>query len=113
MQVMSRRNANSGINFDVWTNMGGDSVNASDPRSPVMIFARLTHSRSPVVNAKVTAILQRLGHNETGGSYDPLFVELKDNGNGGMYYIYYVLYLFYRKIYRSTLGLGGQHVALG
>lgn len=67
----------------LWTSSSDQAVNASDPSSPVLLFASVTFGEAPVLNAKVVAKLQRLGVNATGSSYEPIFIDLIDNGIGG------------------------------
>lgn len=106
VQVTAKRNTSSGLNVRLWTSSGSLPINASDPSNPVILYAQVLNNRATVLNAKVIAILQRLGTNETGSSYNPIHVELRDNGNGGnkkkrlfcliflFLFILYISYLF-------------------
>ncbi|KAB7508142.1 Calcium-activated chloride channel regulator 2 [Armadillidium nasatum] len=82
VQVTAKRNTSSGLNVRLWTSSGSNPVNASDPSNPVIIYAQIQDNRATVLNARVVAVLQRLGTNETGSSYKPIEIELRDNGNG-------------------------------
>ncbi|CAL4095473.1 unnamed protein product, partial [Meganyctiphanes norvegica] len=82
IQVTSRRNTTEGLKVSLWTNTGSMPINASDPRTPTIIYASIHESNSPVINAKVIARVQRLGTNATGHNFEPIYVELLDNGIG-------------------------------
>ncbi|KAF2352326.1 Calcium-activated chloride channel N-terminal [Trinorchestia longiramus] len=83
VQVTAKRNTSAGLSVKLWTSPSDQAVNASDRSSPVILFASVTEGESPVLNARVVATLQRLGVNATGSSYEPISIELLDNGIGG------------------------------
>ena len=83
VQVTAKRNSSNGVSVKLWTSSGSNSINASDPSKPVILYAQVLDNKAIVLNAKVMAVLQRLGTNATGSPYEPILVELRDNGNGG------------------------------
>lgn len=100
VQVTAKRNTSSGLNVRLWTSSGSNPVNASDPSNPVIIYAQIQDNRATVLNARVVAVLQRLGTNETGSSYKPIEIELRDNGNGGMLLLLFNSYFSIKYIFK-------------
>ncbi|CAL4162029.1 unnamed protein product [Meganyctiphanes norvegica] len=66
----------------VWTSQSNTDDNSTELSMPVIIYADIKDSRMPVLKAKVEAKLQRLGTNATGSRYEPIFLDLYDNGFG-------------------------------
>lgn len=69
------------ITVRAWTNVGREPVNASI--TPILIYAEVKRGRSPVLDAKVTALI----HPPNGGldntTHTPVVVQLYDRGTGG------------------------------
>lgn len=83
VQVTARRNTSTGLAVRLWTSSGTRALNSSDPTSAAVVFVEVRAGVSPMMNARVVATLQRLGTNETGSNYKPVFLDLFDNGAGG------------------------------
>lgn len=83
VQVTARRNASTGLAVRLWTSSGTRSLNSSDPTSKAVVFVEVRAGVAPIRNARVIVTLQRLGTNETGSNYQPVFLDLFDNGAGG------------------------------
>lgn len=83
VQVTARRNTSTGLAVRLWTSSGTRALNASDPTSAAVVFVEVRAGVAPIMNARVIATLQRLGTNETGSNYEPVFLNLFDNGAGG------------------------------
>ena len=83
IQVTAQTNPNRHLTTKLWTSNGGVPLNASDPSQPVILYAEVKDGLAAVQNGRVVAKLQRLGTNATGSFYDPLHIELLDNGIGG------------------------------
>lgn len=81
VQVTSRRNSSTGLQVRLWTTAAAHTITAASP--PVLIYAQVCVGTAPVRDARVVAKLQRLGTNATGNIYQPLLLELWDNGAGG------------------------------
>lgn len=71
-----------GLQVKLWTSSGSRPVNSSDPSTPVVIYAEVKDGVAPIMDARVVAKLQRLGTNATGSNYQPIFLDLWDNGIG-------------------------------
>ncbi|XP_042238989.1 calcium-activated chloride channel regulator 4A-like [Homarus americanus] len=82
VQVTSKRNSSLGLQVRLWTSSGSRPVNSSDPSTPVVIYAEVKASVAPIMDARVVAKIQRLGTNATGSNYQPIFLDLWDNGIG-------------------------------
>lgn len=83
VQVTAKRNASTGLQVRLWTNSGSRPINSSDPSAPVIVYAEVKDGVAPILDARVVAKLQRLGTNVTGSNYEPIYLELWDNGIGG------------------------------
>ncbi|KAK8732368.1 hypothetical protein OTU49_007056 [Cherax quadricarinatus] len=82
IQVTAKESSIRKISLRLWTNTPNSAINATDPSLPVIIYAEVKDGEVPVINARVTAKLQRLGTNTTGSNYDSILVDLFDNGFG-------------------------------
>ncbi|XP_047468982.1 calcium-activated chloride channel regulator 1-like [Penaeus chinensis] len=82
IQVTGTESEERKISLRLWTSLPNTPINATDPSVPVIIYAEVKDDEVPILNAKVTAKLQRLGTNATGSNYDPIYVDLYDNGFG-------------------------------
>ncbi|MPC29160.1 Calcium-activated chloride channel regulator 2 [Portunus trituberculatus] len=82
VQVTARRNTSTGLAVRLWTSSGTRFLNYSDPTSAVVVFMEVREGVAPVMDARVVATLQRLGTNETGSNYEPVLLNLWDNGAG-------------------------------
>ncbi|ROT86008.1 hypothetical protein C7M84_022878 [Penaeus vannamei] len=82
VQVTAKRNASTGLQVRLWTNSGSRPINSSDPSAPVIVYAEVKDGVAPILDARVVAKLQRLGTNVTGSNYEPIYLELWDNGIG-------------------------------
>ena len=68
------------VHVDAWVS-SDEMTDVVKPNQPLSIFASVTRGNSPVLNAKVTAVMEVLMKNGTIEKYSP--IELYDNGNGG------------------------------
>nr|XP_045590148.1 calcium-activated chloride channel regulator 1-like [Procambarus clarkii] len=82
IQITAKESGSRKISLRLWTNAPNTAINATDPSLPVIIYAEVKDGEVPVINARVTAKLQRLGTNTTGSNYDSILVDLFDNGFG-------------------------------
>ncbi|KAK3855980.1 hypothetical protein Pcinc_037649, partial [Petrolisthes cinctipes] len=82
IQVSGKESARRKISLRVWTSATNNAINASDPSLPIIVYAEVKEEEMPIVNAKVTAKLQRLGTDTNGSTYSSLMVDLFDNGYG-------------------------------
>ncbi|XP_066987727.1 calcium-activated chloride channel regulator 1-like isoform X1 [Macrobrachium rosenbergii] len=82
VQVTAKRNSSTGLQVRLWTSTGSRPVNTSDPSTPVIIYAEVKEGNAPILDARVVARIQRLGSNATGSNYNPIFLDLWDNGIG-------------------------------
>lgn len=95
--VTSRPKDDAPLTLRCWTNAPGLGLNASD--TTVAIFAELRRGSSPVINARVVAVVKRPQINNT---YSDVSVELLDSGSGapdltardGIYSRYFTNYVF-------------------
>ena len=67
------------VHVDSWVS-SDEMTDVVKPNQPLSIFASVTRGNSPVLNAKVTAVMEVLMKNGTIEKYSP--IELYDNGNG-------------------------------
>ncbi|KAK7079588.1 hypothetical protein SK128_019402 [Halocaridina rubra] len=82
IQVVATESHTRKISLRLWTSSESTTINMTDPQSPVKVYAEVKDGIVPVLNARVTARLQRLGTNTTGSNYNSIVVELFDNGFG-------------------------------
>lgn len=82
IQVTAKESITRKIGLRLWTNAPNRAINLTDPSSPIIIYAEVKDGEVPVINAKVTAKLQRLGTNTSGNNYDSVLIDLFDNGFG-------------------------------
>ncbi|CAL4227223.1 unnamed protein product, partial [Meganyctiphanes norvegica] len=66
----------------VWTSFPNNSNNGSTTSTPIIIFAEVKEDGLPVLNARVIARLDRLDVNEDDLNYEPIIINLLDNGIG-------------------------------
>ncbi|CAL4066566.1 unnamed protein product, partial [Meganyctiphanes norvegica] len=86
IQVTAKESSNQQISLRVWTTTFRNKI-SEDPKFmqtaiPVIVYAELRDGMLPILNAKVTATLTRLGTNATGSTYQPIQFTLLDNGSG-------------------------------
>ena len=74
VQALGEPSNEDWANLESWTSVDHHGVNALN--TPVMIYARITRNRSPVINATVLATVHRPGQME------PVTVVLRDTGSG-------------------------------
>ena len=92
VQAMGEPSHEDWARLEAWTSVSHEGVSALD--TPVMIYARLVRSHSPVVNATVLATIHRPGHVE------PIIITLRDTGSGypditrgdGIYSAYFTMF---------------------
>ncbi|MCL4137960.1 UNVERIFIED_CONTAM: hypothetical protein GTU68_056467, partial [Idotea baltica] len=82
IQVTALENPNRKISVKLWTNTLGAPLRIPDPLQPVILYAEVKDGDAPVIGAQVKAKLQRLGTNATRYPYEPLYINLLDNGVG-------------------------------
>ncbi|XP_064104872.1 calcium-activated chloride channel regulator 1-like [Macrobrachium nipponense] len=82
IQVTGSESGNRKISLRLWTSSGDSVVNMTDSSMPVIVYAEVREGVMPILNAKVSARLQRLGTNTTGSNYDSIAIDLFDNGFG-------------------------------
>ncbi|XP_064110981.1 calcium-activated chloride channel regulator 1-like isoform X1 [Macrobrachium nipponense] len=82
IQVTSTESNVRQISLRLWSNHHLNVINMTDSLTPVIIYAEVKEGSLPILNAKVTAKLQRLGINVSGSSYNSITFDLLDNGNG-------------------------------
>ncbi|XP_064111085.1 calcium-activated chloride channel regulator 2-like [Macrobrachium nipponense] len=70
------------VRLKVWTNGPHAIVNMTDPSIPVIVYAEVKDGNIPILNAKVTARLKRLGNDVSGSSYNSIPFDLYDSGFG-------------------------------
>ncbi|KAB7506569.1 Calcium-activated chloride channel regulator 2 [Armadillidium nasatum] len=82
VQVTSRPQVQSDKNLQVraWTNHNTNQVNLTDKTNPLIIFTEIRSGMEPIKEAKVTAILLKLGTKPNGTAHSPIHVPLHDNG---------------------------------
>ena len=78
------------VNVDAWIN-SDETDDTVTPDHPLSIYASVKRGNSPVLNAKVTVIMNVVMRNGSTTSYGPF--ELYDNGSGGTLKSY-----FYNKL---------------
>lgn len=74
------------ITVQAWTNVARKPVNASN--TPILLYAEVRRGLSPVLDAKVTALVyppKGGQENGTTESHGPFVVQLFDKGTGGTY----------------------------
>ncbi|XP_068228180.1 calcium-activated chloride channel regulator 1-like [Palaemon carinicauda] len=82
IQVVATESDARQISLRLWTSSDLSVINMTDSMTPVRVYAEVKDGLMPVLNARVTARLQRLGTNTTGSNYHSIIVELFDNGFG-------------------------------
>ncbi|CAL4126820.1 unnamed protein product [Meganyctiphanes norvegica] len=82
MQVTTSENKERKIKMRVWTSNANNLVRVNNSTSPLIIYAELKDDDVPILNARVVAKLKRLGTNESGSTYDSIYIHLFDNGFG-------------------------------
>ena len=102
IQVSAKESSARKISLRLWTSATNNVINASDPSLPVIIYAEVKDSEMPVINARVTAELLRLGTDTNGSAYHPVLVELYDSGFGGECYFIFSAHFLY---HFSRLGI--------
>ena len=70
------------VNVDAWIN-SDDTNDKVTSDQPLSIFASVTRGNSPVLNARVTMVLEVGMKNGSVQRYNP--IQLFDNGNGGKF----------------------------
>ncbi|XP_057365411.1 calcium-activated chloride channel regulator 1-like [Daphnia carinata] len=68
------------ITVQAWTNVGRVPVNAS--QTPILIYAEVRRGRSPIVDAKVTALVYPPEGSDNSTVQGPFLVQLYDKGTG-------------------------------
>ena len=68
------------LNVDAWIN-SDETDDTVTPDQPLSIYASVKRGNSPVLNAKVTVIMNVVMRNGSTTSFGPF--ELHDNGSGG------------------------------
>ncbi|CAL4177136.1 unnamed protein product, partial [Meganyctiphanes norvegica] len=79
IEVTSVESENRLIRLHIWTNV--DSVNNTSS-DPIIIYAEIKDGMLPILHAKVTAKVQRLGIDTNGNEHTPIYFYLQDNGLG-------------------------------
>ncbi|XP_066980825.1 calcium-activated chloride channel regulator 1-like isoform X2 [Macrobrachium rosenbergii] len=82
IQVTSHPNLSSDVVVRVWTNQDTIINIDEEQQNPIILYGEVKIGGAAVMNAGVMATLQRLGTNETGGTYSPVRVPLLDLGTG-------------------------------
>ena len=80
IQVQANEASSRNMALRVWT-----SSSSNTSSSPSVVYAEVREDDIPVMNARVTATLQRLGNSANGSTYAPIVFSLFDNGVGGVY----------------------------
>ncbi|XP_066958487.1 calcium-activated chloride channel regulator 4-like [Macrobrachium rosenbergii] len=78
IQVAATESHTRKIGLRVWISHKDNAINMTDPSAPVIIYAELKDDLVPILNARLTARIKRLGANTTGSMVFNLF----DNGFG-------------------------------
>ncbi|RXG72243.1 Calcium-activated chloride channel regulator 4 [Armadillidium vulgare] len=81
IQVTAFENPKRKISVKLWTN-AVEPLKLPDPSHPVILYAEVKDDEVAVIGAQVRAKLQRLGTNATRYPYEPLYINLFDNGVG-------------------------------
>ncbi|KAI9559912.1 hypothetical protein GHT06_013919 [Daphnia sinensis] len=68
------------ITVQAWTNVGRAPVNAS--QTPILLYAEVRRGRSPIVDAKVTALVYPPEGSDNSTAQGPFLVQLHDKGTG-------------------------------
>lgn len=76
------------ITVQAWTNVKRQPVNAS--QSPILLYAEVKRGQSPVVDAKVTALVYPPTESENATVQGPFIVQLYDKGTGGTVHTTYL-----------------------
>lgn len=71
------------ITVQAWTNVGREPVNAS--QTPILLYADVRRGQSPIVDAKVTALVYPPQGSDNSTVQGPFLVQLYDKGTGGNY----------------------------
>ncbi|CAL4177138.1 unnamed protein product, partial [Meganyctiphanes norvegica] len=79
IEVTSVESENRLIRLHIWTNVDSENNNSSDP---IIIYAEIKDGMLPILHAKVTAKVQRLGIDTNGNEHTPIYFDLQDNGLG-------------------------------
>ncbi|XP_068219578.1 calcium-activated chloride channel regulator 1-like isoform X2 [Palaemon carinicauda] len=82
IQVTSHPNLSSDVVVRVWTNQDTIINIDEEQQNPIILYAEVKIGGAAIMNAGVMATLQRLGTNETGGTFSPVRVPLLDLGTG-------------------------------
>ena len=83
VQVTALPSAERKISVKVWTSIDIEGRERSEEVKPRVLFAEVKEQNKPILNSRVFAKLQRLGTNTTGSGFEPVFMDLYDNGIGG------------------------------
>ncbi|CAL4122962.1 unnamed protein product [Meganyctiphanes norvegica] len=78
IQVTTTENEGHSVNLQVWTN---EKI-PNNQSQPIIIYAEVKQGMLPIINARVVAMIRRLGNNGTGINYATTYIELFDNGLG-------------------------------
>lgn len=81
-QPSSTQVLDEAITVQAWTNVGRDTVNAT--HTPILLYAEVKRGRSPVMDAKVTALIYP-PNGQDNTTHGPFVVQLYDRGTGGKF----------------------------
>lgn len=73
------------ITVRAWTSVGRRPVNASD--TAILIYAQIKRGQSPVIDAKVTALIRAPFDADDAENHGPFVVQLHDRGTGGEFFL--------------------------
>ena len=84
------------ITVRAWTSVGRRPVNASD--TAILIYAQVKRGQSPVIDAKVTALVHAPFADEAEKNHGPFVVQLHDRGTGGESFPIFNLFLLRNRL---------------